>query len=300
MPTYRRLQQYAIAISIASVLYNGAEGAVSIAFGSETGSRSLVFFGIQSGIEVASALLVLWRFKSVAQPGEENDHCLSERDLKIEKVASGSIGALLLLLALATEISSIVSLALHLTPETSDSSLIISGSALFIMILIWLPKGYLARALNSSVMQGEAKCSLSCIQITIVLFVGSLIFRFWKGGWWVDSATSIVLGLFFGWEGYKMLRWVTNPAFDGGCCAHDRPATIHLEDGKELQEPYRDLCECCLNKSECKEADSCQCSSVDLDQPTDCCQPTAVDDSKCCTHDVIPRVTVQRIAAHLQ
>lgn len=65
------------------------------------------------------------------------------------------------------------------------------------MIAIWLPKRYLARALNSSTMQGEATCSLSCIQITLVLFAGSLIYKLWRGGWWVDSATSMILGVLF-------------------------------------------------------------------------------------------------------
>ena len=82
MPSYRRLQQFAIAISIASVIYNGAEGGFSIGFGVESGSRSLIFFGIQSGIEVISAILVLWRFRKIAKPGDERDVVLGEKALR--------------------------------------------------------------------------------------------------------------------------------------------------------------------------------------------------------------------------
>lgn len=82
MAPYHRLQQYAVAISIASILYNGAEGGVSIGFGSENGSRSLVFFGIQSGIEVASAIIVVWRFRHIAKPGEEATATISGADLR--------------------------------------------------------------------------------------------------------------------------------------------------------------------------------------------------------------------------
>lgn len=82
MPSYRRLQQYAIAISILSVIYNGAEGGISIGFGSESSSRSIIFFGIQSMIEVASALIVLWRFRKVALPGEESKRVLGEKELR--------------------------------------------------------------------------------------------------------------------------------------------------------------------------------------------------------------------------
>ncbi len=139
-------------------------------------------------------------------------------------------------------------LALHIEPDTSNASLIISASALVIMIFIWLPKRYLARALNSSTMQGEAVCSLSCIQITIVLFIGSLVFRLWRGGWWIDNATSLILGLLFGRESWKMLSWVRNPNFTGGCCGD---CQIRMPADAELQEPYRDLCGCCSEKDNC-------------------------------------------------
>lgn len=177
---------------------------------------------------------------------------------RLEKIISGSIGGLLLALALSTEATAIVGLALHQEPDASNSSLIISASALAIMIFIWLPKPYLARALNSSAMQGEATCSLSCIQITIVLFIGSLIFRVWRGGWWVDSATSLFLGILFGREGWKMVRWVRDPAFDGGCdCGSKKKPALQVD--AELGEQYRDLCECCLEKSECNASGECKC-----------------------------------------
>ena len=82
-PTYRRLQQYAIAISLGSIVYCAAEGAVSIVFGAESASLSLVFFGIQSAIEVTSAAMVLWRFRNVAGPGEERGVVLDPRELKL-------------------------------------------------------------------------------------------------------------------------------------------------------------------------------------------------------------------------
>ena len=138
----------------------------------------------------------------------------------VEKVGTWSIGILIALLALATEITAILGLVQHSEPDSSMASLIVSASALVIMVLIWAPKVTLARRLNSSTMAGEATCSLSCIQITIVLFIGSLVFRLTghKQGWWVDSATSLVLGLLFAREAWKMLAWVSSPRFNGGCC----------------------------------------------------------------------------------
>jgi hypothetical protein len=67
------LQKSAIAISIASLLYNVAEGIISVVFGAESSSHSLIFFGIQSVIEVLSASLVVWRFMNGLKAGEESD-----------------------------------------------------------------------------------------------------------------------------------------------------------------------------------------------------------------------------------
>lgn len=282
MPSYRKLQLWAIAISVASVLYNGAEGGLSIGFGAESSSRSLIFFGIQSAVEVASSLIVVWRFRNVAKPGEERAATLDPRSLRFEQHSTLAIGALLLLLAASTIGTAVAVLVRHEEPDSSNASLIISASALVIMILIWLPKRYLARALNSSTMQGEATCSLSCIQITIVLFVGSLIFRVWRGGWWLDGATSILLGFLFGWEGVKMVRWARNPDFDGGCCGSCRAPVLPISELEE-GERYRDICSCCESKEECSKADQCVCG----ESVGDCCKPVNADGEKCCTREIV-------------
>ncbi|KAG7098277.1 hypothetical protein E1B28_000239 [Marasmius oreades] len=291
MPTYRRLQQYALAISVVSIIYCAAEGAVSIGLGAESASRSLVFFGIQSGIEVMSATMVLWRFWHVAEPGEERQAVLSSKELRFEKISSTVIASLLLALSLATEGTAIFGLVKHVEPSTSNASLIVSASALVFMVLLWLPKGYLARKLNSSAMQGETQCSLSCIQMTVVLFAGALIYRLWKGGWWVDSATSIILGLLFGWEGWKMWRWARSPDFDGGCCCshkHDVEAAGDQAKAKvELSERKKDLCECCSLSEICRISDECKCPSGAASTVT-CCNPVDEDGNKCCSHEYIP------------
>ncbi|KAI5117160.1 hypothetical protein M0805_001018 [Coniferiporia weirii] len=298
MPSYQRLQQYALAISVVSIFYCSAEGAVSIAFGSESSSRALIFFGIQSGIEVASAAIVFWRFRHIAKPGEEDAVLLSDANLRVEKIGTWSIGILIAILSLAAEVSAIVSLVQHTEPDASNASLIISASALVLMILLWLPKRWLAHALDSSTMAGEATCSLSCIQITIVLFTGSLVFRLWRGGWWVDSATTIVLGLLFAREAWKMLAWVSSPSFNGGCCsgcAHPP----HLETDAELGEQYRDLCGCCEEKEECKDADSCKCETTS-EESEPCCVPVKPDGAKCCSRELVKGPRPQSVNAQVE
>src|SRR5437762_12327255 len=123
MPSYRRLQQAAVFISILSILYNGAEGGVSIGLGADVGSKSLLFFGIQSFVEVLSAILVVYRFRHIVKPGEESSTRLSSKDLRLEKHATVGIGSLFIILAVTTWATSSVSLSTHQHPDTALPSL---------------------------------------------------------------------------------------------------------------------------------------------------------------------------------
>lgn len=268
MVSRHTLQQCAIAISIASLIYNIAEGVVSVVFGAESSSHALIFFGIQSVIEVLSASLVVWRFLNGLKPGEEGDledgvrSTRSSKDLRfvscvslyasfhlltpnrVERIATFAIGTLLVMLALAAIGTSIASLIAHEHPSSSNASLIISACATFIMFLFWVPKRYLAKTLNSSTMNGETLCTLSCIQFSGALLIGSLIYRTWRSGWWVDSATAIVIALLFAWEGYKMMRWASNDRFDGGCgCGQEERKVIP----EVVQQPSVTTQRCCCD-----------------------------------------------------
>lgn len=212
------LQRMAVGISVASILYNGVEGGVSIGYGKEDQSKSLIFFGIQSFVEVASASLVVWRFAKIALPGEEMIGAPSPVNLKKEKVATVAIGGLLGLLTASAWGVSIQSLVRHERPTDSLPGVIISASALGLMIAIWSPKPWLAKALDSSAMRGEAKCSLACISMTAALLTGTIINRTWSNGWWIDSATTLVLSMFFAKDAIEMIRWGLSKDFSGSCC----------------------------------------------------------------------------------
>ncbi|KDR81988.1 hypothetical protein GALMADRAFT_59532, partial [Galerina marginata CBS 339.88] len=110
----------------------------------------------------------------------------------------------------------------------------------------------------------ETICSLSCIQRTCVLFIGSLIFRLWRGGWWAEGATSMVPSILFGCEGYKMIRWARSPEFTGGCCEDCRikPESKPMEKDAEsglsgLPIEASEKCGCCADskKGSCGDVD---------------------------------------------
>lgn len=215
-----RLLKYAAYVCIFTILWNVAEGVVSIFFGHEDDSVSLVFFGVDSFIEVTSACLVLWRFLTESKPDEERATQILEENLSKEKKCTMGIGLLFILLSLATISDAIVSLIQKRRPETAIAGLIISSVSLSFMGFLWLSKKYLAKMLNSSTMASEAQCSLACIKITFILFLGSLLYMVWKGGWWLDSAAAIILGVLFAKEGVDIILWAKSKNFNGGCCNH--------------------------------------------------------------------------------
>ncbi|CAG8776234.1 8799_t:CDS:1, partial [Racocetra fulgida] len=214
-----KLNKIAIALSIFTILWNLAEGVVSVFFGAENESVSLVFFGIDSFVEVTSSCVVLWRFLRK----ESNIHEENPKDnlIAIERKSTFAIGILFVILAIGTFADAIVTLVRNGKPDTTISGLIISSVTIFIMALLWLMKFSIAKLLNSSTMMSDSKCTLSCIQITLVLFLGSLIYSVWNDGWWIDSVAALILGLLFAKEGIGMILWAKSKDFDGGCCKND-------------------------------------------------------------------------------
>lgn len=197
-----------------TVGYNLVEGLVSMSFGWADESLALFGFGADSFIEVGSALVVLWRLK-----GEGAGSCAS-RMLERERRAALAIGILFLLLALGTATGATLQLASLRTPHTTVPGLVVSVLSLAFMFGLWRVKLHAARALDSRTLEGDAACSLACIQLSTVLFIGSLLFLVVPALWWVDGAAALVLAGFIGKEGIQGIRGALRKDFTGGCGCH--------------------------------------------------------------------------------
>jgi hypothetical protein len=57
-----------------------------------------------------------------------------------------------------------------------------------------------------------------------------------------------------------MVRWASSSQFGGGCCPAHGSAVV--ENGGELGRVYRDICECCSEKTECRNAEECKCPEM--------------------------------------
>lgn len=188
-----------------SLAYCLVEGTVSVTLAAMDKYISLMIFGLDSFIEVASATLVLWRL--MGRP----------IDLKRERAAVLTIGILLVLLACAATSASIFALVKHEHPETAAFALAISSISFVFLTITWLFKRRLAKRLNSAVLAADATCSFACARLSLVLLGGSLIYLVDPRVWWVDAATALLLSAFFLKEGVDMARSAMSSSFSGGC-----------------------------------------------------------------------------------
>jgi divalent metal cation (Fe/Co/Zn/Cd) transporter len=166
-----------------------------------------MLFGLDSIIEVAAVFLVMWRLSGARTAANK------------ERLACGSIGVLLILLACAAISASIVHLVQHALPESTVPGLIISAVSFFDMLLLSAAKFYLGRKLQSQCLISDAKCSLMCSSLSLCLLVGSVAFLLQPRAWWVDAAAALALSVLILKEGIDMLRNALSSNFVmGGCC----------------------------------------------------------------------------------
>jgi len=195
----------AVVMASLSLAYCLVEGTVSVTFAAMDKYISLMIFGLDSFIEVASAVLVVWRL--LGKPV----------DLKRERAAVLTIGILLVLLAGAATSASIIALVKHEHPETATFALAISSVSSVLLTISWLVKRRLAKKLNSAVLAADATCSFACARLSLILLGGSLIYQVDSRAWWVDAAAALLLSAFFLKEGTDMARSAMSPSFSGGC-----------------------------------------------------------------------------------
>lgn len=215
----QRWVRRAIGLAWLTISYNLVEGVVAMWFGVVDESVALFGFGADSFIEVASAGVVLWRFR-----GEVGRAAPIARER--ERRATLGIGALFLLLAVATAAGSALQLVAGRHPETTVPGLVVAVVSLSFMYFLWAAKQKAAAALGSKTVATDAACSLACIKLSAVLFAGSLLVVVVPAIWWADAAAALVLAALIGREGWETIENARRPDFDGGCgCGDDACST---------------------------------------------------------------------------
>src|SRR5215475_13239814 len=176
--------------------WNTLEGVVAIIACAIAGSISLVGFGLDSFIEVASGTALLWRMLVDA------DESRRERN---EKLSLRIVGGCFLALAVYIAWESIGELLTKRAPDHSIPGILIAIVSLIVMPLLSRAKRQVGRQLASSTMHADARQTEFCTYLSAIL-LGGLILNLTLGWWWADPVAALVMVPIIAKEGVDGIR----------------------------------------------------------------------------------------------
>lgn len=188
-----RHYQFALLLGIFTVLYNLAEGVISMAFGVHDETLALFGFGMDSFIEVLSG----WGIVAMTLRIQNNP--ATPRSV-FEKTALRITGASFYLLALGLFATALLNIYSGHKPETTLAGVIISLISIAVMWALVYAKIQVGRRLDSAPILADANCAKVCIYMSIVVLVASLLYQL-TGIGYADSLGALGLIYFAVQEG---------------------------------------------------------------------------------------------------
>jgi len=198
-PSRDRLVARALRLEYLTVGWNVVEGVVAIGAALAAGSVALLGFGIDSFVEMASGLVLLWRFH--AERGAR-DHEEIER---LEQRALRLVGASLFLLAAWVAFDATRTLWERERP--SPSAVGIGLTALSIVTMQWLAraKRRTAALLGSRALEADAFQTTACFWLSVVTLAG-IGLNGALGWWWADPVAALGMVPLIAKEGLEAWR----------------------------------------------------------------------------------------------
>ena len=168
-----------------TIIWMVVEMAIALWAGVTAHSVSLIAFGVDSCIELASAGVLLWRLTVEIKQGQDFSEAA-------EATASRIAGALLFALAAYVVASAGWSLWSREGAEFSWPGFVVTVTAIPAMALLARRKLRVAEALGSRALRADAMESITCGYLSVVVVTG-LLAQAVTGAWWVDGVTSLAI-----------------------------------------------------------------------------------------------------------
>jgi divalent metal cation (Fe/Co/Zn/Cd) transporter len=190
-----RLTRRALRLTTFTVAYNVAEGIVAITFGLLAGLVSLVGFGIDSGIESGSAVLVSLRLAARLRHGEA--------DLTKERRALRLVAVTFFLLAAYVAIEGTRSLIVGETPDPSPVGMVLLALSIIVMPILARAKRRVAERLGGDpLILADAAETRICVLLSISTLAGLTLYAL-TGATWLDPVAGFVIAVFAVKEGLE-------------------------------------------------------------------------------------------------
>jgi len=200
--TRERLLRQALALSIASIVMSGVAGGIAVAVGLSNGSLSLLGFGFDAAIDACASVALVWRFTTEARE--------PHRAERVETVAEGVVGAVLIGLAAYLAISAVRALAASAHPEAT-----VVGTGLLVFSVIALPplaiaKNRVARKLPSGALRADSILTGIAALLALISLVGLGLSEAF-GLTWADAVGALVVTAVLAREGWGSLQVMRQP-----------------------------------------------------------------------------------------
>lgn len=186
-----RLRRRVLALAWLTVAWNTIEAIVAIAAGRAAGSLALIGFGLDSTIEVASALVIIWQFS-----GLDEDR---------ERQALRLIAVSFFALAVYVAGQAAFDLAGGDEPESSAVGIALAVASLIVMPILANAKRTAGRRLESATVTADSRQTWLCTYLSVVLLAG-LVFNAALGWWWADPLAALVIAALAFKEGLEAWR----------------------------------------------------------------------------------------------
>ncbi|MEE8399870.1 MAG: cation transporter, partial [Desulfobacterales bacterium] len=161
-PLFRR----AILLAQITVFYNLIEGLVSVFFGLEDETLSLLGFGIDSFVEVISGIGIWHMIVRMTRHADDERDAFEARALRIT-------GSAFYLLMVSLILTGILNLIRGHHPETTFWGIVISLISIFTMWALIHFKIKVGRQLNSDAIIADANCTKTCLYLSFILLIAS-------------------------------------------------------------------------------------------------------------------------------
>jgi len=203
----RRWWWIALVLALFTVAYNVCEGVVSLLWGWSDLCACLLGFGVDSFLEVGSALLVVGRLLA----GDS-------KRIEAERLGAQGIAVALIVMGFVSGAVSTCRLVQGQQPLRTLGGAVVALASLSFMLALYVAKRLAALRLGSRTLDADAQCSLGCVQLSLILLGGSVAQMILPRLWWADGIATVALGSAMGHEGALLWTAAGQQDFSGLCC----------------------------------------------------------------------------------
>ena len=186
-------------VQIVTLAWMSVEAALSLWAAWKARSPALTAFGGDSAIELFSAAVVLWRFRT-----PESEHA----ELRAARIA----GSLLFALAAYVILASAVSLFGYSEPKPSYLGIAVLVGAALIMPVLAKEKRHLSVLTGSAALRADAAESALCAYLSIIALTGLAVHAIWHIAW-ADPVAALAITPLILFEAREAMRGKSC-----GCC----------------------------------------------------------------------------------